>query len=220
MANRFPLIINSISQIIEELPASDNLDLTSSNIVNAGSIQATSFSGDGSALTNVTANTVSNATQANITSLGTLTSLAVTGNITSGNANLGNAVIANFFIGSANNLSNIQGSNVSGAVGLATFATTANAVAGANVSGQVGNALIAGTVYTNAQPNITSVGSLTALTVTGNSSFGNVGNVSITGGINGYVLSTNGSGNLNWVAQSGGGGGSSVYEQIFLMMGA
>jgi hypothetical protein len=26
-------------------------------------------------------------------------------------------------------------------------------------------------------------------------------------GINGYVLQTNGSGNLSWVAQSGGGGG-------------
>ena len=38
---------------------------------------------------------------------------------------------------------------------------------GGNVNGQVGNALIAGTVYTNAQPNITSVGSLNSLTVTG-----------------------------------------------------
>jgi hypothetical protein len=60
--------------------------------------------------------------------------LTVTGNITGGNANLGNAATANFFIGSGNNLSNIQGANVSGQV---TFAATANAVAGANVSGQV-----------------------------------------------------------------------------------
>jgi hypothetical protein len=38
-------------------------------------------------------------------------------------------------------------------------------IAGANVSGQVANALIAGTVYTNAQPNITSVGNLVNLNV-------------------------------------------------------
>lgn len=40
-------------------------------------------------------------------------------------------------------------------------------IPGANVTGQVANALIAGTVYTNAQPNITSVGTLTSLTSTG-----------------------------------------------------
>jgi hypothetical protein len=100
--------------------------------------------------------------------------LTVGGNIISNNANLGNAVNANYFIGSGNNLSNIQGANVSGAVGLATYATTANAVAGANVTGQVGNALIAGTVYTNAQTNITSVGTLTSLTVSGNTTAGNL----------------------------------------------
>ena len=72
--------------------------------------------------------------------------LTVTGNIVSSNANLGNTVSSNYFIGSGNNLSNIQG---------------------ANVSGQVANALLSGTVYTNAQPNITSVGTLSSLSVTG-----------------------------------------------------
>jgi len=43
------------------------------------------------------------------------------------------------------------------------------------------------------------------ITVSNNANLGNVGNVIITGGTAGYVLSTNGSGNLNWVAQSGGG---------------
>jgi hypothetical protein len=46
-------------------------------------------------------------------------------------------------------------------------------VPGANVTGQVANALVAGTVYTNAQPNITSVGTLTSLSVTGNVTSGN-----------------------------------------------
>ena len=136
---------------------------------------------------------------------------ATTGNITANNANLGNALTANFFIGAGNNLSNI---------------------AGANVSGQVGNALVSGTVYTNAQPNITSVGTLTSLTVTGNvtggnlittgeanvgtlavtgtSNLGNVGNVIITGGTANYVLQTNGSGNLSWVVQAGSAAASNI----------
>jgi hypothetical protein len=75
----------------------------------------------------------------------------------------------------------VAGANVSGAV---SFATTANNVAGGNVSGQVGNALVAGTVYTNAQPNITSVGTLTSVTTSGQAkavSFGTQrSNVSVT----------------------------------------
>lgn len=119
----------------------------------------------------------------------------ITGNITAGNADLGNSVTANYFIGSGANLTSIPGANVSGEVGLATyattansvaaanisgtvnlanFATTANSVAGSNVSGQVSNSLIAGTVYTAAQPNITSVGTLTSLSVTANITAGNV----------------------------------------------
>ena len=58
----------------------------------------------------------------------------------------------------------MAGANVSGAV---SFATTANAVAGANVTGTVALATSAGTVTTAAQPNITSVGTLTSVTTTG-----------------------------------------------------
>ena len=71
----------------------------------------------------------------------------------------------------------VAGANVSGAV---AFATTANAVAGANVSGTVAlatsavSATTAGTVTTAAQPNITSVGTLSSLAVTGNISGANV----------------------------------------------
>ena len=123
----------------------------------------TNVSGNGSALTAITganvsgqvanalvAGTVTTNAQPNITSIGTLTSLGVTGNLSSGNANLGNAATANFFIGSGNNLSNIQGANVTGTVSSATTAITA------------------GTVTTNAQPNITSIGTLTSLDVNGN----------------------------------------------------
>ena len=71
----------------------------------------------------------------------------------------------------------VAGANVSGAV---TYATTANSVAGANVTGTVSSATTAGTVTTAAQPNITSVGTLTALTINGNIS---ANNANITGNI-------------------------------------
>ena len=103
---------------------------------------------------------------------------ASSGNLFTGNANLGNLAVANFFSGNGASLSSI---------------------AGANVTGQVGNALISGTVYTNAQPNITSLGTLSGLTVNGVTSLGGNGNVIITGGTNGQFLQTNGSGNLSWV---------------------
>lgn len=56
------------------------------------------------------------------------------------------------------------------------------------------------------QSNITSVGTLTGLQVSGNTVLGSVGNITITGGLNGYVLSTDGTGNLSWQAAGGGGG--------------
>jgi len=154
----------------------------------------------------------------NISAVGNANIVVVTGtgaNITgtlnvSGNTTLGNNVTANFFTG-----------NLYGTANLATYATTANSVAGGNVTGQVANAVIAGTVYTAAQGNITSVGSLTGLTVsnatgivdfttTGNVTLGAVANLHISGGTGGYVLSTDGSGTLSWIAQSGGGGGASI----------
>ncbi len=57
---------------------------------------------------------VANASQPNITSVGTLTSLAVTGNITAGNINGGNIVVANFYYGDGGFLTNVaSGSNYS-----------------------------------------------------------------------------------------------------------
>jgi hypothetical protein len=91
---------------------------------NTGNLSATLLTG-----------TLTTATQTNITSVGTLGNLIVTSNLNAG-----------FFKGEGGNISNIQGSNVSGAVGLATFATTANAVAGANVSGAVSFATTANAV--------------------------------------------------------------------------
>jgi len=102
--------------------------------------------------------------------------ITVTGNANVGNIGATNAVFTNVS-GNGANLSSITGANVTGEV---AYANVANNVAGANVSGQVGNALVAGTVYTNAQPNITSVGTLTSLTVSGTS---NVANLNASGAI-------------------------------------
>ena len=184
--------------------------LTGANVT--GTVgNATYATSAGTATSATTSDTVTTAAQPNITSVGTLSSLSVTGNITSGNANLGNLATANFFTGNGSLLTSIIGANVTGNVGNAlnayavaganvsgavTYAATANAVAGANVMGQVGNALVAGTVYTNAQPNITSVGTLTSLIVgnsTANSTFGN-GTITATGNITANNLITSGSG--------------------------
>ena len=89
-------------------------------------------------------------------------------------ANIANSVSGSNVSGSvaqatyANIANSISGSNVSGSVAQANYANTANAVTGGNVTGQVANALVAGTVYTAAQPNITSVGTLTSLSSSGN----------------------------------------------------
>lgn len=131
-----------------------------------------------------TAGQVTDNAQSNITSVGTLTSLEVTGNVTAGN------VYAN--------------------------------------SGTIGASLLSGTLTTAAQPNITSVGTLTSLSVTGNIStatgnilagnisttgrlsagnvsftgsnvsLGSVDNVRITGGTSGFVIVTDGTGNLSF----------------------
>ena len=100
---------------------------------------------------------------------------------------------------------------------VANIANIAYSVSGSNVVGQVGNALIAGTVYTNAQPNITSLGALTSLSVTGTLSLGDITKLYIPGGTNNYILKTDGAGNLSWAAQATSGnasiGGSNT--QIF-----
>jgi len=69
--------------------------------------------------------------------------------------------------------------------------------------------IVASTVTSSSQPSVTSLGTLTALTVNGITTLGANSNVKISGGLTGQVLSTDGTGNLSWVAQSSGGGGGS-----------
>ena len=90
-----------------------------------------------------------------------------------------------------------------------------SAIAAANVTGQVANALVAGTVYTAAQPNITSVGTLTGLTSSGAVSITNstaatsrtTGALIVTGGIgasaNSFFTNLNVASNIAYVAPNG-----------------
>jgi hypothetical protein len=183
-----------------------------------GNVTATTFNGalNGAA---TTAGTVTTNAQPNITSTGILTSLSVSGNANignigtaglitaTGNLNAGNIITAGLMSSTGNLTSgniitgglitatgNITGANING-----TFygaGTGLTGIPGANVSGQVGNALVAATVYTNAQPNITSLGTLTSISVSGNANIGNIGTagiVSATGNITAPFFIGNGS---------------------------
>ena len=179
--------------------------LNVASVSNLSTIYAQNIVGAGNALSNVQGSSVSGnvlsansalvvtqASQPNITSLGTLTGLYSTGNLT-----------ASFFVGGGNALSNVQGSSVSGNVLSANSAlvvtqasqpnitslgtltglySTGNLTAsffvgggnalsnvqGSSVSGNVLSANSALVVTQASQPNITSLGTLTGLYSTGN----------------------------------------------------
>ena len=142
--------------------------ITATGNADFGNVSATTGT-----FTNV-AGTLTTAAQPNITSVGTLSSLAVTGNITGGNVNTAGAVVVS---GSEAATSTTTGSiRTAGGLGVVGNAyiggliTATGNITGGNVSGT----LLTGTVTTAAQPNITSVGNLTSLTVTGNVTGGNL----------------------------------------------
>lgn len=149
--------------------------------------------------------TVANANYAAFSNLATTanTALAVAGANVSGTvANANYAAFSNLAT-TANTALAVAGANVSGEVANANYAafsnlaTTANTVAGANVTGTVANAnyaAYAGDIINSAQPNVTSLGTLTALNVngtttttnanvTGNAEIGhaNIGNANVNG---------------------------------------
>jgi len=112
----------------------------------------------GNVIVTLITGTLTTAAQPNITSVGTLSSLAVTANANVGNLNSVGNVTASRLV-----------SNV--ATGTAPLTVTSTTqVANLNVA----TAGVAGTVTTAAQPNITSVGTLTSLSVTGNLTAGNI----------------------------------------------
>ena len=200
-----PLVVSSTT-LVSNLNA-DLLDGYNSAVANtantvvvrdaSGNISANFFTGNGSQLTGLNTDRISNGTSnvsipavdgnVNLVSAGNTTVVVtgtganitgyanVTGNVLGGNVYANSGIIgAQTLKGEGGNISNIQGANVSGAVSSATTA---------------------GTVTTNAQPNITSVGTLTSLTATGNIAGGNLttaGALSVTGNANLGNLGTGG----------------------------
>ena len=222
-------------------------NITSGNISGGNLVSANYFSGNGSLLSSLTggnvtgqvsnslvSGTVYTNAQPNITSVGTLSSLAVTANITSGNISGGNLVSANYFSGNGSLLSSITGANVNGQVsyagtansvaggnvsGQVSYAAVANSVAGGNVSGQVSNALVSGTVYTNAQPNITSVGTLTDLTMSGTGTISGANLVSANyfsgnGSLLTAITGANVTGQVSYAATANSVAGGNVSGQV------
>jgi hypothetical protein len=124
--------------------------------------------------------TLISSSQPNITSVGTLTGLNINGNIVAVNITANTGV----FTGNGSALTALNGSNIT----TGTIAAARVATLNQNTTGS------AATVTTAAQPNITSVGNLTTLTVTGNTflstTSGNVGIGTITPD---YKLEVNGS---------------------------
>ena len=148
--------------------------------------------------------------------------------ITANAANLtGTALNANIVTSNLTTVGTLGNLTVTGNISAGNISTGAGS--GGNISGAnlVSANFFTGTLTTNAQPNITSVGTLTSLTVTGTvtggnlttagaanvgslnvtgtSNLGAIGNVTITGGTNGQVLSTNGSGGLSFISISSSG---------------
>ena len=140
-------------------------NITIDTIVANSNVTADYFIGNGSQLTGIQATTanfanyagnVTVASQPNITSLGTLTTLSVSGNVT-----------ANYFLGNGAFLTGVGNANYTP---LANFAN------------------YAGNVTVSSQPNITSLGTLTTVTVSGNA---NIGNLSATQFTNNLIPSAN-----------------------------
>ncbi len=268
--------------------------LGSNSITTTGNVSVGNIIGNGQALTGLTGANVTgqvpnanvsyavyNNAQPNITSVGILSSLEVSGNTviggnlivngttttinstvvqiddlalvlandasTSSQAN-GAGVIINgasanmLYINSTNSFTFSHKISADGSLLSNVVAASANSVAGSNVSGEVSYAVTANSV---AVANVTGIGNIATLNLDGNSSnilygngvfasapvtYGNsnveaflptyTGNLSpgnlsisvddlqITGGTANYVLRTDGAGNLSWVAQASGGGGS------------
>ena len=170
--------------------------LNVSGISNLNSITSSLISGDGSGISSInganvstvgTAQSVTNAAQPNVTSLGTLTGLAINGLLVVSNA----SGLSN--INASNLIGNVAAANVASSVtdpsqpnitsvGTLTeltvngllIASNGSGISNINGSNIVSTVGTAQSVTSAAQPNITSVGTLTSLSVTGSLGAGTI----------------------------------------------
>jgi hypothetical protein len=201
MANKYPLVSNSATKTIQELGVGDTLLVDNLAVTGEGNIVG---------------------------------NLVVGGNVTvngSINANLGNVIVENLTVEGESNLGPVGNVTITGGANLNVLSTDgtgnlawrdiqseiANA-AGANTYVQINNNNLFGasanfrfntdtnTLFVDGNANIANLNPTV-------SNLGPAANVHITGGSSGYVLATDGSGNLSWVAidpsVSGDGGNAS-----------
>lgn len=212
MANKYPLVSNSATKTIQELGVGDTL-----------LVDNLSVSGEGNIAGNLTV------TQ-NVTVGGNVT---VQGSI---NANLGNVIVENLTVEGKTNLNSVGNITITGGSNNYVLRTDGNGnLTWANIQSEIANAgglntyvqfnnngLFGGsanftfdnstnTVSIQGTANITTLNAATINPVLSN--LGPAANVKISGGSNGYVLATDGSGNLSWVyidpSVTGDGGNAS-----------
>ena len=246
-------VANSNVALVVSQPFQPNITSvgTMTGLYSSGNITATFFTGQGNGLTNVLSSVlvgnvananvalvVSQPSQPNITSVGTLTGLTVQGILN-----------ANLHVGNASALSNINGANVSTvpaaqsvtvaaqtnitSVGTLTsltvqgisssnlFVGNASALSNLNASNVAFGALTASQLAA-AQTNITSVGTLTSLTVSGNSNLQtlNVASISTPGVIpvsSGLFMNLNATYTLNSTGNWTGNIAGSVTSNLFTL---
>ena len=177
MANKFPLILNTSANQIQEIASGDNLDLTGCKIVglqginSAGIVTFTKAHVGAGTTWGEDLVVTGNARVTGILTVGT-NSVVINGN----DVNITGVTTASNFKTGTSNLHNvgleIAGINVLGAdTPIGTGATIYNSGA-AVFTGIVTATNYVGTINTPAQPNITSVGTLSSLDVSGNVSIG------------------------------------------------
>ncbi len=191
-------------------------NVTTTGLVNAGTLSVTGTSNLG-AVGNVTITGGSSGQYLQTNGSGVLSWQSIsTSSISNGNSNV-NIPVANGNVnisaaGNANVLvvtgtgANINGtlsvsgnSNVGNLGATGVFATTLSSTGNSNVGNLGTGGLITATGnITGGNFSTTGLTSAGTLSVSGTSDLGAVGNVRITGGTNGYVLSTDGTGNLAW----------------------
>ena len=156
---------------------------------------------------------IANAYIATLTTAGKVANSATTAT----NANTASAIVARDASGNftAGTITAALSGNASTATALQTarningvsFNGTADITVTAAAGTLTGATLASGVTASS----LTSVGTLTSLAVSGNTTLNGVAYTwPASAGTNGYVLSSNGSGTLSWVAQTGGGGGGTT----------
>lgn len=268
-ANGQPILMVAVAGNNTQVQFNDNMQL--------GASSAFTFDGVSNLLT------ITNLSVPGISNLGAVGNIVITGGntgyvlTTDGNGNLSwSSKGSNSVPGGSNTQVQFNDNGVLNGTSGLTFNKTTNTLSTGNVDANVftGNlygtanvAIVAGTVTASSQPNITSVGTLSSLSVSGTATVGNLvtlgtfnangisspsittnsltvnsyfrtnagssteffGNVNlsfspsvnlgdtsgltISGGAAGYVLTTNGLGNVSWNPAPGGPGGSNTQIQ-------